>query len=317
MPFQSFHFSPWSCQAIHDLIHVAKLLEEYLRTKSTLKCLKPSFVLIGSIIENCRVGHGSELDITLEFKSLKGSYFQMGVNAFKIRLSKTGLMFFQGLGLNKFVKEDHSPVKSFDYEKFFTEQLEQIKAGLKDITDKSGVLYLNDADKSETMSFNLNYHYKECPTGKCKPTKEANGFNPIQHCIKCIPGVTWTSLGPCVISKWRNGQQTENLTIDLIPVFPHSSTSLELFRHLIETLFIELPPNWLKTLKVIHGHDLFFNIRFIFLIILFKAYYERDRMLPETMAIETITERRRKSPPMVAIKFQHYGDVNNTLLRPG
>ena len=217
------------------MAHTVGHLGKFLRQQSTLKKLHPTLKVIGSVDEGTRIGAGRELDVMCVLSGLKGEFFQIGDNAFNLKLSEEGLSFFQDNQMMRFVKDS----VLLDYTSLFIEFLEQAKEGLAYLKCKMII--------SPRLEFNLDY--KQC--GKCKILEENNGFNPVQHCLKCLPAVCFTKLGACLIAKWK-GDATEevNVTMDLIPLFKHGNTSLELLQHMIQTLLAEMPPNWCKTLEV-------------------------------------------------------------------
>ncbi len=121
-------------------------------------------------------------------------------------------------------------------------------------------------------------------------------YSPETHCSKCLPAITHTKLGPCLIFSW--GEEEKLLTVDLIPVFPVEKPEkgvLELFDVVIKTLIRKRPENWLKHLKGI---------------------IERDRILPESFTRALDAENESNSID-VAMKLLNYGPCDNSIIRPG
>ena len=222
---------------------MATLLGQYLRHESTLSGFEPELCVIGSVVEGTRIGAGSEIDVSCSLEGLTENVFELGPNAFNLKLSSDGLVLFKTNHWERFIGDN----TNFNYIAFLKELLEQLQNGLKSIQVKLPA----------RMTFNLNYSMDQCKTKneaeQCKhDSSQPNGFHPVKHCVNCMPSITFTKLGPCIITQWKEtwASNPHNLTMDLILVFKHLSTSLELFKHSNTTLFEETPFNWRNIFQV-------------------------------------------------------------------
>ena len=90
-----------------------------------------------------------------------------------------------------------------------------------------------------------------------------NVFTPATHCRDCIPVVTHTKQGICILLKGHG----KTLIMDLIPVLPSpqdvtKEPLMGLYKTITTSLLIEMPPGWKKA---------------------FMAYFTKDKAVPEEM----------------------------------
>lgn len=109
--------------------------------------------------------------------------------------------------------------------------------------------------------------FSDAPTFDCEDCKKKqsllNVFTPATHCTDCIPVVTHTKQGICVLVK-RHGQ---TLIMDLIPVLPSPQDArreplMDTYRMITTSLMDEKPPGWKKA---------------------YMAYFSKDKIVPQEM----------------------------------
>ena len=96
------------------------------------------------------------------------------------------------------------------------------------------------------------------PCDKC--VKMENMFTPTTHCLKCLPVVTHTKQGICILVK----RMEETLIMDLIPVLPSPpiETVMKFYRTMVTSHLRDRPCGWKKA---------------------FGSYFTKDKVLPEDM----------------------------------
>ena len=119
--------------------------------------------------------------------------------------------------------------------------------------------------------------------------------DPITHCQKCIPVVTHTRQGLCVLLKGHG----KVLIMDLIPVLPSPQEVTEplmrMYRLITTSLLKEKHPGWKKA---------------------FMAYFTKDKVLPDEM--HQLTQPEENDSPddrYILIKLMHYGPEPNYQIR--
>lgn len=90
--------------------------------------------------------------------------------------------------------------------------------------------------------------------------KKQNVYSPTTHCMECIPVVTHTKQGICVLVKRKD----KILIMDLIPVLPSPPVDnvMNFYRMVITSLHWERPCGWKKA---------------------FNAYFTKDKVIPPEM----------------------------------
>ena len=106
--------------------------------------------------------------------------------------------------------------------------------------------------------------HREQDCEDCEEKKSQLGvYTPATHCEECIPVVTHTKQGICVVVKGHG----KNLLMDLIPVLPSPQDAkkeplMKLYKMITTSLLSEKPPGWKKA---------------------FMAYFTKDKVIPEEM----------------------------------
>ena len=96
--------------------------------------------------------------------------------------------------------------------------------------------------KKTTCKHQIGIHSDDFdPCDNCKKQQDnANRHNPVTHCLKCVPVVTHTKQGICVLVKYK---KEKTLIMDFIPVLPAPPTdSLMSFYALIITSLLREKP---------------------------------------------------------------------------
>ena len=151
-------------------------------------------------------------------------------------------------------------------------------------------------DQTGQMPANLSIgiHNKDFqPCQDCQAEMEdSNQFTPVTHCVKCIPVVTHTKQGICVMVK-RKGKV---LLMDLIPMLSEMEELplMRLYQTVNTSLPNEKPPGWPKV---------------------FMSYFSKDKVVPQDMEEEEKLATARSQG--LAIKILNYGDGRNYHIRPG
>ena len=258
------------CEKTRDLLRAMQIIESKWNEKSNLR---PKFILVGSIIEGTRVGYANELDLTVTFEGLKYDPFELGEDAFTLKI------FTESHPLKKFCSESGT----LDFSLFLRAVLEEIEFCVQ-----------NEAEK---ISQETNNHLKIA-----QRSNDFSGLSPeydpklgsyfkLPEQDLCL--LTHTKIGACLIFLWN---QSEVLTVDLIPVLPVAGSSIQaLFESVTQSLLsIPHPPNWLSYLI---------------------SSIKKDMILPQSY--KSLFEMAPKEPFNVAMKILHYGKgPNNFIIKP-
>ena len=250
-----------------------------------MEILKPSFRLIGSIVEGSRIGQADELDIMLFFKGLtekeRGfSVFEKLGSAYHLDLTQEGLKFFKEKNLGWLIKGE----KQLNYIvllQFLIREVKKVGKELKKLFPK--------------LKFNLDYSVKN----KCKACcalRKRKKEQQFQHCLdpECLPFLSVTKRGLCLIvrNEDKNGAIS---TIDLCPVLEVMDKNvIDPLNLTIESLLRDKPPYALKILTKMFGID---------------------RILPEWFDKE---RKGGEKPIVVGMKFLNFGPGEDCILvKPG
>ena len=117
-------------------------------------------------------------------------------------------------------------------------------------------------------------------------------YRPFTHCADCIPVVTHTKQGICILVK----KGDKILLTDLIPLLPPppDMSIMQLYNMTITSLLEEKPRGWGKA---------------------FMAYFTKDKCIPQEM--EDLSEKNYDSKAGIGVKLLNYGPENNHAIRPG
>ena len=229
---------------------------------SRFRGLKPTLKIQGSILEGTRVGQADELDLSLTLEALtpKDVFLTSSATLVKVNLDS-----------------DQDPVAYGDLLKFI---LEDLAEGFERIS-----LAL-----PRTIELGVpNANFTPCP--KCLAVGTQEDLPCFTHCQDCLPPVTMTRMGPCLLFK-RDGIL---ISIDIIPGLPHQVTNpLEIHHMVTKTLVQETPENWLPHLR---------------------KYLSKDRILPEAL-ISPFTAHQKPLSCKV-LHFDHSPEGDNFILRAG
>ena len=134
------------------------------------------------------------------------------------------------------------------------------------------------------------------PCHDCERERETSSvFNPVTHCTKCIPVVTHTKQGICVLVKGHG----RVLIMDLIPVLPSPQDCQEplmkMYSRITESILHKKPPGWKSA---------------------FTAKLTKDKVVPEEMEqlsqnndLEDVDKR------YILVKLLNYGPEPNYQIR--
>ena len=133
------------------------------------------------------------------------------------------------------------------------------------------------------------------PCTDCKKQQEtANRHNPVTHCVNCVPVVTHTKQGICVLVRHKEKKKT--LMMDLIPVLPAPPTGslMSFYALIITSLLREKPPGWKRA---------------------FMAYFTKDKVIPEEMD-ELMDSKDGEEERYILVKLLSHGPEPNYQIRP-
>ncbi len=279
------------CRKIWSLKQASSLLEKDLSLKG-LAWLKPKFASIGSITEGTRLYKASEIDITVQFQALKNE--QDCLRLFDTYEGGKHLCFDKGSPLEMFgdFDQDHK-VFVYDHEKFFEFFLDTVQESL------ARVIELPEWPKELSMTLEDWNPCQRCLKERKDARKKfpTSIYDPYQHCTDCLPAITHTRVGPCLIFKYKDASQVQQvLTMDLIPVLPVLAPGkgvMSLFDAATRILIKKKPEGWLKHIK---------------------GVIDKDRVLPESLvkALEISTE----TVIDVSMKLLNYCPDDNHIIRP-
>ena len=125
-----------------------------------------------------------------------------------------------------------------------------------------------------------------------------NVFTPATHCEHCIPVVTHTKQGICVLVRGHG----KTLIMDLIPVLPSpqdvkTEPLMKLYKLITTSLLEEKPPGWKKA---------------------YNAYFTKDKVVPEEMQqLSQINHggQEKAEPRYILVKLLNYGQEPNFQIR--
>lgn len=296
------------CQLVHDLQVTYRLLQNALRARSDLmRCLWPTFSLTGSVQEGARLNCVGEIDVNVEFAGLRGLdllkfhsrdiYVEetRGATARPDQINAASPQVKRVLGdatkliVNREVEgnplgefcTDEDDGTTLDYLKFFAHFLKEIAKCLEEITLPERL-----SVACHSKDFNACERCRE-ETERHRLTSTL--YDPARHCEDCLPVVTQTKLGACLIFRWKKGDVDRVVTMDLIPIFPMempANKKRTLPAAVIETLRRKKPPYWLAYLQ---------------------SFLQRDR----------IVGRDAEVGDGISVKVLNYGPKDNYVIRPG
>lgn len=191
----------------------------------------------------------------------------------------------------------------FFYEVFLEFLLVEILSTLRRIQLPAGlsIAMWNDDFDPESCA--------DCREVKAQAMEEAREkgmgsvFNPWSHCLRHLPAVCQTKLGPCLVLKWcsekmrREGRPARNVVIDLITGIPVPETNtLSIYNRMITGLLEEMPPGYKKVIS---------------------SHFDRDRPIGDDM--ESMSQRsfEESSKNFVGVKLLSWGPGQNYHVRPG
>ena len=190
------------------------MIEEYLSKSETFKELGIRIKLIGSSVEGTKISILDEADFFILFDNLKPQHFELTNSATKYKVTEEGKSL-----MTKFMDYENN----LDYFKFLELLLTELESFVKE-----------SVSQLEGMSVN----FVRC---EHKVAGE-EAFNILKHCKKCLPAVTFTKAGPCLIFK----DGITILSIDLIPLLPcPKKDPVEMFHLVTKSLVVGTLPNWL------------------------------------------------------------------------
>ncbi len=271
------NFRKEECAKIAALLKACYLLQNNMILEDKLGLLQSRFILIGSVAEGTRLDKANEIDVTIKFDALAN--WPMTFKAPEYLLKVSG----------------ESPLARFstggvyNHTTFLKYFLETIQSSLQRA--------MKHPEWPENLSPGT---MKWEPCQKCEQVsrdKRESCYSPLYHCQDCLPAVVHSKAGPCLIFKWK---QETPMTMDLIPVFPvrggDDTGILSLFNVVTNYLLEKKPPQWAKHLKGI---------------------IERDRILPESLALQVRHSDGSNNTFDVSIKLLNYHPELNYVIRPG
>ncbi len=208
------------------LIEALKILHEDMGANSDLAHFQPVFSLLGSIREGTRLDHANEIDIAVHFQLFRDHPLQLKNDVDASELIVRGAVD----PIMRFLKADR---ETLDYPKFFCFFMDQVESSLRRVELPLG------------LSCTIDHRPEDCPVcdelSKAEPTRT--------HCARCLPAITHTKVGLCLLFTWRDpsGGEAVVLSVDLVPIFPllRLDRSLEeLHEAIFWTLYDKRPPGW-------------------------------------------------------------------------
>ncbi len=131
--------------------------------------------------------------------------------------------------LNRFMDKEGR----FDYSLFLNYFCEELWTCLRSI-DKVFI--------PRRLAFNTEWQ----PCANCH-LPDSERMMPMTHCLSCVPAVTYSKLGPCLLFTWKTiwGSQTV-LSLDLIPNFyvKYAGNTGTLFQKVFQSLKLAEPDGW-------------------------------------------------------------------------
>ena len=139
-----------------------------------------------------------------------------------------------------------------------------------------------------------NNDFKPCQS--CERERETSSlFNPVTHCTNCIPVVTHTKQGICVLVKGHG----RVLIMDLIPVLPSPQDCKEplmkMYSRITESILHKKPPGWKSA---------------------FTAKLTKDKVVPEEMEqLSQNNDLEEVDKRYILVKLLNYGHEPNYQIR--
>ena len=238
------------CLNVLFLVEVLVHLNDYLLRKSRLSKLVPNIYLIGSVHEQTRIGSGNELDANLIFKAFDSVNAFESLEAFYFVLSDPGVNLLKAANLSYLIK-DYKDQKVLNNSDFQLLILQEITCALKTFA---------------------RFEYTFVPTNEgCHSCQKSRSEDPeavFKHCSSCLPSVTVTKRGPCLVIK--NHKLNLINTIDLCPVFSgRNCGTLAAMSIVVQELIKQAPPEAMSYLL---------------------NFLDSDRILPEHFASDDPTK---------------------------
>ena len=217
--------------------------------------------MIGSSVEGTKICLLDEADCFILFDCAKPDHFELTDSATKYKVTKEGKPVW---------KNFLDPEGNLDYFKFLELLLTELERFLK---ESAGWL------EGMTVSFN-----------KCEHKVKGDGaFDHLKHCDICLPAVTFTKAGPCLILK--DGDTI--ISIDLIPLLPcPEKDPIKMFGLVTSHLVKGNLPNWLPYLQ---------------------KFVKSDTLLPEVLGNPNLPEDGYTAMKLL----QADSDNDLFILRPG
>ncbi len=177
-------------------------------------------------MEGTQIKPANEIDIQVAFKGLRRHPLSLpaGSDAMKLVVPKSCSV------LSPYTDRDGV----FNYPLFFHLFLREVKAGLTRIRSRlhPGLSVLDG--------------WTPCP--RCQSWDQEDGTVPLEHCRDCLPAVTHTRVGACLIFEYeeRLDRLRTVLTVDLVPVYPlrGNERALDLYDDVFWTLYSKRPQGW-------------------------------------------------------------------------
>ena len=195
------------------LVAVGQILKRFY-ADTTMKWLKPTFTLAGSITEGTRLGYGNELDLGMKFESLVGGNvaFKVGDTPFSLMKART---------CPRWMDEYFIPsTREFRLHKFKSVLLEATEKAVLDIFEKGDnpprlKCIITNRDWRELQESNT-------PCGQCSLNQ--NGENAsYKHCERHAVAVAQTKIGLTLQFLWAGNEHTDAndiyCSVDVIPEF--------------------------------------------------------------------------------------------------
>ena len=249
------------CERGQRIILICRETEKHLNQSQLFKRLGIRIKVVGSSVEGTKIGILDEADCMVLFANLKPYFFRLTKlpTVYKI-ITEEG---------RRLLKQFLSGEGNLDYFHFLEEFLNELRQFIR-----------KGAFRGMEVSFT-----------RCRHQVRGDGgfFDQFKHCKDCLPAVTFTKAGPCMI--FKDGNTT--VSIDLIPLLPcPEKDPIKMFGLVTTGLMQGTLPNWLPYTK---------------------KFVKSDVMLPEALSSPI-----KPKDGCTAMKLLH-GESNENvfILRPG
>ncbi len=236
----------------------------------------PKFDMVGSASEGTRLGGADEIDVNVKFEAMPPFEMEGGDNAMKIIMAGDGDKTTE----LPFLDEDGH----FSYSQFVQGLCTEVQECLAKL----------DQDKVPNgLTFNCYW----IPCVNCNMVDDEL-MVPLKHCSKCLPAVTYTKLGACLLFSWIGDDQVETiLTMDLIPSFEliYTGGRFTLLETVFESLDKVRPEGWRRHCQQVSKQDRHF--------------------LNEGEKVEALEPPERKQEG-ITLKLLNFGQGANYVVRP-